>query len=591
MLAGCEVDQQSTNVVSERPFGTIFDAPEGFNVQPVQPIEQKENKTSNLPTSFSPKADEADTIKVAVKPGVSLDKTDILYGFYNSGIVGEAPDFENFFDEPESKGPVTKFASTESNKSTQLDTFFNSSVNPGDEFTSLDSFLGIDNQSSVDFDNLFSPNYNDSNFDFQLDQEKQKKINKIKQDTITIQKNNVIADQIRNKDIDEQLVLDLANLNKKLPINEKNLAKEMGNELRHKVRLLDAETALKIAELKMVASTRSNNIISRVEDRVLDATSAARKVSIKKILSVEPENYYQLKYQLKQQEKQLEATYQVDVATITLQFQKKLEHLDSDVKLLREANKKIIDNRAAELEAQRIADALIIEISEKEKNQKIVKQAYPALDDKILKYSNTFKDRLVHRENSLLDRLHAQYASAKNARKSDRELENRQYLSKINKQIKQEQTSYIEKSSDRLNIEKDSKIKSIAKNLNNSVNRIESQGVKALADLKAQNVREHQKLKSKLAVPYKKKEQALNQKYQQDKSKILSRFRSEEYAVVAKIKKERGGINREIDARVKSEIQTLLASFEALKKEETEKAKKINAEKPEESPGFFGSLF
>ncbi len=570
ILTGCEVDQQSTNIVSERPFGTIFDAPEVWGVQSVQPpMVQKESKITNLPANFSPK--ESITNATTEKPGASLDKNDLLYGFYNSGIVGEPADFDNFFTESDSQAPQP------------LGTIFDtSSVKP----QNFDNFFNNNDEAPVMNNDLFSSS-SGSDFDFELDQEKQKKINKIKEATIATQKNSVIADQIRNKDIDEQLALDLSSLEKSLPISKKSLVKEMSNELRHKTRLLDAETALKIAELKMLSSVRSNNIISRVEDMALDATSAARKESIKKILSVEPDNYYQLK----QQGKQLEAAYQVDVATIKLKFQNKIDYLKSDVKLLREANKKIIDNRIAELEAQRIADALIIEIREKEKNQKIVKQSYPKLDDKILKYSNTFEKRLVEKENLILDRLNTEYSSAKLARKSARELENRQYLAKINQQIEQEQISYENKSGNKLYAKRDLKVESIANNLKSTIKRTKSHGIKALADLKAKSARTHQVQKNKLKGPYNKKEQALNQKYQQDKSKILSRFRTEEYAVVAKIKKETDNVNREIDARVKAEIQTLLASFEVLKQEEIEKAKKINVEKPKESPGFFESLF
>ncbi len=584
-LSGCEVGQQPSNVVSERSFGTIFDVPETATIEPKPLNTQESNKTNSEPTDFTPIANTSNSNQITTPPGVALDKSDLLYGFYNSGIVGKPADFDNFFDEAESRAPTTKIASTRGVENTlstsSLNSPFNLSDDPVNEFTGLDNFLGLDSQAPVKFDDFSS--------DFQLDKEKQEKIAKIKESRVSLQKNHVIADQIRIKDADEKLVLDLANLKKNIPINEKKLARLVSNELKHKIRLLDAETALKVAELKMLASTRSDKVVARVEDQVLGATSGVRKGLIRQLLSSEPENYYQLK----EQGKQLDAVYQVDIAKVKLQYQKKIYVVEKDVKSLRIANKKIISNRLAELEAQRIADALIVEARVKTKNQEIVNQSYPEFKDKILKYSKAFKEKLTQKEKeeSVLARLEAKYISNKLARKSARELENRQYIADINRQIEQEQASYEDQSRDRLNVSRDAKINSINTNLKRSIKRVESGGVQALADLKSKNAREHQKQKNILQAPYKKKKQALNQKYQQAKSKVLSRFRAEEYAVVAKIRKETGVANREIDTRVKAEIKVLLNSFKALKKEEVAQAKKISPEKPKKSLGFFESLF
>ncbi|MCS5590585.1 MAG: hypothetical protein NZ824_11535, partial [Candidatus Thioglobus sp.] len=250
-------------------------------------------------------------------------------------------------------------------------------------------------------------------------------------------------------------------------------------------------------------------------------------------------------------------------------------------------------NRLAELEAQRIADALIVEENIKSKNQEVVDQSYPGFKEKIIEYTNAFKEKLVQKEKSesVLARLEAKHASDKLARKSARELEKKRYIADINRQIEQEQTSYEDQSRDRLNASRDAKINSINTNSKRSIKRVESGGVQALSDLKSKSARELQKQKNILQAPYKKKKQALNQKYQQAKSKVLSRFRAEEYAVVAKIRKETGAANREIDARVKAEIKVLLNSFKSLKKEEAAQAKKISLEKPKKSPGFFESLF
>ena len=180
--------------------------------------------------------------------------------------------------------------------------------------------------------------------------EKQKKIKLIKEESENLIKENLIADQIRNEDVDAQLITDLANLEKNIPIKEGRLSQAMKGDLRHKIRLLDAETALKVAEIKMLSSTRSYNVVARLEDRVLSETSGARKELIRKMFVREPENYYQLK----EQGKQLEAVYQVDIAQVKLQYQQKIDVVKNDIESLRVANKKIIDNRFSELEVQRL---------------------------------------------------------------------------------------------------------------------------------------------------------------------------------------------------------------------------------------------
>ncbi len=589
LLVGCETNQSVSNIVVERPFGTIFDE----QVKVLEKTSLGVIQANKKVTDFSPKENTQESDQVIQPPGKGLDNKDLLYGFYNSGVVGTPPDFDTFFDEVESQNNNTKNVSSAGTSSattaSEFGTLFNSSAGTSADF---DTFFSDTGQSSLEVGGSFSV---DS--DFQLDVEKQEKIKIIKETTITTQKNNVIADQIRNEDIDMQLITDLDNLEKNIPIQEKELVKMMKNKLNHKIRLLDAEAALKVAEIKMYSNAESNVVVARVEDRVLSATSGMRNDLIRKMLSSEPENYYQLK----EQGKQLEAVYQVDIARAKLKYQQQIDVLEGDVKSLRVANKRIINNRLSEMEEQRIAEALTVEEKIKAKNQKAVDQSYPTFEEKILEYTNTFKSKLAQRVKSVLDRLNSEYANAKFARESARNLENRQYIADINQQIEQEQTSYKDKSTVSLYASRDAKINSIANNLKRSIKRVKSDGTQALADLKSSNAREHQKQKSVLHAPYNKKRQALNQKYQQAKSKILSRFRSEEYAVVAKIRKETGVANREIDARVKAEIKALLDSFEALKKEEAENKIKEEAakkaieieklKKSKESPGFFKSFF
>jgi len=536
-------------------------------------------------TDFSPKENVQESSQMMLRPGQSLDKKDLLYGFYNSGIVGEPVDFDNFFaEEGRSKAAFTT-------------TFSFIDTNPNTSSNAIGDFFDSSTIAPVDFDNFFSDTGQSSlkmgrsNFDFILDAESQEKVDNIIKRLVATQKNDVIANQIRIKDADTQLITYLSNLEKDIPIEEKELAQTMKSELKHKIRLLDAETALKLAEIKMLASTKNNNVIARIEDKILSQTSSARKELITKMLVSESDNYFLEIFRLKEQGKLLEVKHQVEVAKIKLQHQKEIVVLKNNVKSLKVANIKIIDTRLAELEIQRIAEALIVKGEVKKKNQEIVNQSHPGLKAKISKYINTFEIKLSQRESFILDRLKEEYISKKSSRNSARGLENKRYIADINQQIEQEQKIYEDQSRDRLYSARDVKVNSIIVGQKRSVNRVESDGAKKLVALITQHAKGYEKQKHTLQAPYKKKGQVLNQKSQQTRSKVLSRFNSENYAIIAKEKKETGVINREINARVKAEIKALLDSFEALKKEEAAKAKKISLEKPKESPEFFESLF
>ena len=615
-LTGCESLPEASDPLSRASSLSNVNAEEGDKLRPTENFDYNALFSNNNTaftmsetkrgTNFSPNANAKEVDEFLPKENFHLDK--IFTSYKTESNSGQASatksiastkipstnstnpspsSLDNFFGALiTSESNSGQASATKSIASTKIPS--TNSTNPSP--SSLDNFFGaLIATESIDDANIF--------FDYEAEQERLRRVKIIKENTITTQKNNVIANQIRNKDLDEQLIVDLTNLEKNIPINKEKLAQSIKKELKHKVRLLDAETALEVAEFNMLASARSNNVVSRVEDRVLSATSGMRNDLIRKMLSSEPENYYQLK----EQGKQLEAVYQVDIARAKLKYQKQIDVLEGDVKSLRVANKRIINNRLSEMEEQRIAEALTIEEKIKTKNQKVVDQSYPTFEEKILEYTNIFKSKLAQREKSVLDRLNSEYANAKFARESARNLENRQYIADINQQIEREQTSYKDKSTVSLYASRDAKINSITNNLKRSIKRVKSNGTQALADLKSKNAREHQKQKSALHAPYNKKRQALNQKYQQAKSKILSRFRSEEYAVVAKIRKETGVANREIDARVKAEIKASLDSFEALQKEEAankikeEAAKKAieieKLKKSKESPGFFKSLF
>lgn len=617
LLIGCEATPSSST--EERPFGTLFDAPAEDLIETSESSAAQENVQE---TNFSPSgsveerpfgtlfdAPAGDPVEISTKKNtlkelksnnsanIDVSKDDLLYGFVNSGIIGKPVDFDTFFsdEEEQSQAKLANIFSSPVNTdpnafnpdalSDALGGFFGSTTATPDDFDSIfldTEQLDLGSLSSSDFD--FDSDF-DSDFDF--DSEKQRKIRIVKNNTITTRKNNIVADKIRNEDADAQLITDLSNLEKDIPVKKKELAQMMRAKLKHKIRLLDAETALKVAEVKMKANTKSEKVVARAEDRVLNRTSVAGKDQLKRMLISEPDKYYQLK----DQARRAKAKHRVIFAKVKLEYQKKIDVLESDIKSLRMANKKIIATRLTELEGQRIAEAMIVKEKIKAKNQIFVDGLYPELKPKILEYIDAVKQKISTKERQVLELLESTYTNEELARDVSRKSENRQYISHINQKIKQEQQAYEDRSRDRLFSVRNSKLDSIIKSHKRSLNRVESDGVKDLATLEAQHAREHEKQKHTLQAPYKKKEQILNQKFQQSRSKVISRFNSENYAINAKEKKESDAIKREINARVKAEIKALLDSFEAFKKEEATNAKKNSVKKPKESISFFESLF
>ena len=198
LLVGCETNQSASNIVVERPFGTIFDE----QVEVLEKTSLGVIQANKKATDFSPNESAQESDQVIQPPGKGLDKKDLLYSFYNSGIVGAPADFDTFFDEVESQNNNTKIASSAGTAPattvSAFGTFFDSSAGTPADF---DNFFSNDSGTPVEFGDFFS---SDSNFnsDFQFDPEKQAKIKTIKENTIATQKNNIIADQIRNEDVD-----------------------------------------------------------------------------------------------------------------------------------------------------------------------------------------------------------------------------------------------------------------------------------------------------------------------------------------------------------------------------------------------------
>ena len=450
----------------------------------------------------------------------------------------------------------------------------------------------------MDFDNFFS-----NQTQTQFHTKKQEKIKAINKKTIVLLKNNTIAEQVRNKDVDTQLEFDLSNLIAKLPVDRKILVQKMQDDLTHKIRLLDADTAIKITDIRMLSIDKSAFALAGVEKKVLSAKSTAEDGVIEHIFATEPDRYYRIR----EEEKALHVQYIADMKRIKLQSKNspRLDNLEKDVQAFDAANQKIINTRITELEAQRVVEALIIEAKVKVEHKAIIDALRVKSESSLKEYGDTVEYELAVTEKVVLDQLESQNIKATLSRESQRRADNKQYIREIKKKIQQAQLTHEKKVRDTNIPTRDARVIAIANNLNNSIKYIEASRVQTLASLKAQQEQLHQSKKRSLKASFGAKEQVLIQISKQKELKVLSLFKTENSAILTKENKAIEAINKEINARVHDEIKAELDRFEAfrkeeaafrkeeaaIRKEETANAKKIRAEKLKESPGFFKSLF
>ena len=466
----------------------------------------------------------------------------------------------------------------------------------GTDFSSKDTALENEKLVTPIKSTLFKSESDQSTYRILSWSEKQKEIKLIKEESENLKKENLIAQQVRNKDVDIQLEFDLNNLIAKLPVDRKILVQKMQDDLTHKIRLLDADTAIKITDIRMLSIDKSAFALAGVEKKVLSAKSTAEDGVIEHIFATEPDRYYRIR----EEEKALHVQYIVDMERIKLQSKNnpRLDILEKDVQAFEAANKKIINTRIAELEAQRVAEALIIEVKVKVKHQAII-DAFRAKSESSLKeYGDTVEHELAVAEKVALDQLESKNNRAILSRESQRRADNKQYIREIKKKIQQAQLTHEKKVRDTSTPSRDARVIAIANNLNNSIKYIEASRVQTLASLKAQQEQLHQSKKRSLKASFGAKEQILIQISKQKELKVLSLFKTENSAILSKENKAIEAINKEINARVRDEIKVALESFEAIRKEEAAirkeeaaNAKKIKAEKLKESPGFFKSLF
>ena len=231
LLTGCEhISENSSNTIpsSEQPRVTNFSAA----------------KSENNQVESAPSLAVQDFKKLADSWG---SDTDVLSdNFFNSTEdttstpdvkLGEATDFDNFF--------------SNANQDQSSSTKFNTTAKPPMATETL--VQSIPRVLSY--------------------YEKQEKIKFIKEESERLKKENLIAEQVRNEDIDSQLEVDLSDLIAKLPVDEKNLAQKMQDDLRRKIRLLDADTAIKITNIRILSLGKSATALASVEKKILGAKS------------------------------------------------------------------------------------------------------------------------------------------------------------------------------------------------------------------------------------------------------------------------------------------------------------------------------
>jgi len=602
LLTGCEhISENSSNTIpsSEQPRATNFSVA----------------KSENNQVERAPSLAVQDFKKLADSWG---SDTDVLSdNFFNSTEdttstpdvkLGEATDFDNFF--------------SNANQDQSSDTKFNTTAKPSVVTETLaEPTLKGEWGDSIDFDNFFSNINQEQSSDTKFNTtakppmatetlvqsiprvlsyyEKQEKIKFIKEESERLKKENLIAEQVRNEDIDSQLEVDLSDLIAKLPVDEKNLAQKMQDDLRRKIRLLDADTAIKITNIRILSLGKSATALASVEKKILGAKSNVEDSIIEHIFATEADR----NYRIREEEEALHIQYISDIEQIKLQSKNnpRLVFLEKDVKAFEAANQKIINIRITELESQRVAEALIIEAQVKAKHQLIIDALRSKSESSLKEYSDTVENELEFAEKVVLDQLESKNIKAILSRVTQRRVDNKRYIREIKNKIQKEQLAYEKKVRDSDQPGRDARVIAITNNLKNSIKYIEASRVQALGSLKALHKQLHQSKRRGLKTSFTTKEQMLIKKSKQKELKVLSLFNTENNAILSIENKAIEAINTEIDARVKAKIKAMLDSFEALKKEEAENKLKDQAakksiemeklKKSKESPGFFESLF
>ena len=210
--------------------------------------------------------------------------------------------------------------------------------------------------------------------------------------------------------------------------------------------------------------------------------------------------------------------------------------------------------RVSELERQRISAALVIEKKAKAENKAMIDKLIAKFMSEINTHSKSIKAELAAKEKAALSRVTTKY----DAEKSERAIKEREHKVGLNAEIIAAKKSAGSKMRGNLVGERDSKITAIDNSLEKAIRRVYTERKKALSSLESENQGQLKKENGVLQTMYNKNKRDLIQKSKQAKSKITRKARTKEMAILNQEKREIAAINKEIDVKIKTDIDAAL---------------------------------
>ena len=228
--------------------------------------------------------------------------------------------------------------------------------------------------------------------------------------------------------------------------------------------------------------------------------------------------------------------------------------MEQNIHAMRQSNQELLIIRVSELERQRISAALVIEKKAKAENKAMIDKLIAKFMSEINTHSKSIKAELAAKEKAALSKVSTKY----DAEKSERAIKEREHKVGLNAEIIAAKKSAGSKMRGNLVGERDSKITAIDNSLEKSIRRVYTERKKALSSLESENQGQLKKDTGVLQTVYNKNKRDLIQKSKQAKSKITRKARTKEMAILAQEKREISAINKEIDVKIKTDIDAAL---------------------------------
>jgi len=382
--------------------------------------------------------------------------------------------------------------------------------------------------------------------------ERKRRIEAVKVSNINAKVVAKIAKQTRLEDVEARLKNELNILNEQLKSEEQNLAKIIKAELETKIKTLDSETQDNIAQIKSDVKGQRIKAISSVERKISDAQSEVESRLMKKALATELDRFYVFK----DNERKLEEQYLNKLSNTKIELdkerEKQLKIMAQNIRAMKQSNKELLNIRAAELERQRVAEAIEIEKRAKAKNQAMIEKLIAKFKSEADEYSSNTKSKLSKQEESVLSAI----ASKHEQGKAKRAAKEKSYKASLNNEITEAKKTAGNKMRDNLISERDAKITTIDERLESAIRGVYAERKNSLSQLESDNQAQHKQKVTDLKTQYGKDKKSLIGQSKKDKSSIISKAKARERELLIKERKAIDVINKQNRADIKSKSKS-----------------------------------